>query len=128
MKSLIEVAFVVAASSTMWANPVTWYLSNVTFNDGGRAVGSFVYDADTKTVSSINIQTTPGATTVSGASAIAGGNYSVLIPSSAGAPDLVFTSGSTLGQTFRRLALLIPNTLTNSGGAIQVTQNSLEGF
>ncbi len=53
---------------TAHAVPVTWYLSGVTFNDGGTATGSFVYDATAMPAySSINITTTAG-TVLPGAS------------------------------------------------------------
>ena len=41
--------------------PLTWTISNATFSDGGTASGTFVYDADTNTYSSINITTTTGS-------------------------------------------------------------------
>jgi hypothetical protein len=37
------------------ASPLTWTLSNVTFAGGGTAVGSFVANVDTSTISSWNI-------------------------------------------------------------------------
>ena len=40
-----------------FANPITWTLSGVTFADGSTASGSFVFDADTNTYSSIDITT-----------------------------------------------------------------------
>src|SRR5258708_19781801 len=43
------------------AAPVVWTLSGVTFSDGGTASGSFIFDADTNTYSSINVTTTPGS-------------------------------------------------------------------
>ena len=43
------------------ATPVVWYLSGVTFIDGGAASGSFTYDADTNTYSAISISTTAGS-------------------------------------------------------------------
>jgi len=46
---------------TASADQVTWVLSGVTFSDGGTASGSFVYNADTNTYSSINITTTAGS-------------------------------------------------------------------
>ncbi len=42
--------------------PRTWYLDNVTFDDGGQATGSFVYDSVTNTYSNMNIDVTPGST------------------------------------------------------------------
>ncbi len=44
------------------ADGITWSLSGVTFDDGGTASGSFVYDAVTNTVSAVNIVTTAGTT------------------------------------------------------------------
>jgi hypothetical protein len=46
---------------TATADPITWTLSGVTFSDGATASGSFVYNADTDTVSSVEITTTSGA-------------------------------------------------------------------
>ena len=47
-------------SPAIHAAPVTWYLNGVTFSDGSRAVGSFVYDTVTGLYTSIDITTTPG--------------------------------------------------------------------
>ena len=49
--------FAVPASAT----PVTWTLSGVTFNDGGTASGSFVFDASLSQYLSINVTTTLGS-------------------------------------------------------------------
>jgi hypothetical protein len=51
-KLFSRIAFLAAVLSvTLWvpaanADPITWTLHNVTFNDGGTAVGSFTFDAD----------------------------------------------------------------------------------
>jgi hypothetical protein len=42
------------------ADGVTWDLVGVTFDDGGTASGSFVYDAVSNTVSDVNITTSAG--------------------------------------------------------------------
>ncbi len=44
------------------ADGITWTLSGVTFDGGGTASGSFIYDAATNKVSSIDIVTTAGTT------------------------------------------------------------------
>jgi hypothetical protein len=49
-----------AAPGSGWAVPVTWTLHDVVFSDGAVATGTFVYDADTNTYSSVNITTTTG--------------------------------------------------------------------
>ena len=54
--ALVVLTFSTAAS----AEPVRWYLQGVTFSDGGRAVGSFVFDSDTGTYTEIDIATTIG--------------------------------------------------------------------
>lgn len=48
------------------AAPLQWTLNDVTFDDGGTASGSFVYDAAADAYSSINITTTPGTTVTTG--------------------------------------------------------------
>ena len=53
------IAFVLLAGSmSVQAAPRVWTLQGVTFDDGGTATGSFVYDIDTQTYSAIDIQTT----------------------------------------------------------------------
>lgn len=44
--------------SEVQATPITWLLSDVTFQDGATASGSFVYDADTHTYNTWDIITT----------------------------------------------------------------------
>ena len=57
------------------AAPVTWFLSGVTLSDGGRAFGSFTFDATTTTYTNVNIMTTPGTATTSGGVQLGGKNY-----------------------------------------------------
>jgi hypothetical protein len=57
VRFLIALCTVALAAS---AGPITWNLVGVTFVDGGTATGSFVFDADTGTYSSIDIVTTAG--------------------------------------------------------------------
>ena len=73
MRTYIQAMCLAAVACTLQAAPVKWYLSQVTFSDGGRAVGSFVYDANAVSGSKftqINIQTTPAPSTPAGSSAI----------------------------------------------------------
>ena len=58
--SLGVVVGMLAWAHVAQAVPITWTI-NVGFADGGMATGSFVYDADLDTYSSINIVTTGGA-------------------------------------------------------------------
>jgi hypothetical protein len=47
---------------TASATPIMWTLNDFEFNDGGSAIGSFVFDADTGVFSEVNITTTAGST------------------------------------------------------------------
>lgn len=45
-------------SITASAIPVTWYLADVVFNDGGTASGSFIFDADVGSSLTLNVNGT----------------------------------------------------------------------
>jgi hypothetical protein len=57
--ALVSIVALFSASAN--ATPVVWYLSGVTYDDGGTASGSFTYDADTNTYSAISVSTTAGS-------------------------------------------------------------------
>ena len=106
------------------ADGITWSLSGVTFDDGGAASGSFVYDAVTNTVSSINIVTTAGTT-------FGGSTYTALDPGfDPPLPfDFVFVpsaSGDLTGMMYLDLELPMPG-LTNSGGFVSLMDIASEG-
>ena len=96
------------------ATPITWTLQDFVFNDGGVATGSFVYDADTDTVTSIAITTTAGS--------IRGGDtYGV------GTINVSDTLFDTIDPGFpvqvgvtTRLLFSLANPMTNAGGTIAV--------
>jgi hypothetical protein len=103
------------------ADEITWTLSDVTFEDGGTATGSFVFNADTGkegTIVSANIVTSTGTI-------LTGSTYSVGNPNflpqtdSLGAPffDLVFLGTPSAGTT-PALLLVLTDTPTDSGGNI----------
>ena len=107
------------------AKPVTWVLQGVTFSDGGTASGSFVYDADTNTYSSVNITTTTTGT-------YTGHTYATVVAgfSSATALLTVTTPSYTTGTPNFYLTFTSP--LTDSGGTLTLsvgnnpTQDSAE--
>lgn len=108
------------------AAPVTWYLTG-TFNDGGTASGSFVFDADTNVYTNIAISTTAG-------SVLPGAFYSDLSPGISSreiyliaVPDgtLADLTGSPLFAPF------FDSALTNAGGTAPIrllAGNSFEGY
>lgn len=96
------------------ADDVTWDLSGVTFTDGGTATGSFVYNADTNTLSSINIVTSSGT-------AFGGADYTATDPGGYGpfSNELLFvTSGSGDLTGTPALDLIFDSNLTDSGGTV----------
>jgi hypothetical protein len=60
--SLLAVGTVVALTGPAAATPISWQLENAVFASGRTATGSCVFDADTNTYSSINIDTAPAPT------------------------------------------------------------------
>lgn len=98
------------------ADGIPWVLAGVTFDDGGTASGSFVYDAVTNTYSAINVTTTTGAT-------LTGATYTSL-SDIAGSSNTGFlfgpnNSSDLTGASF--LMWLFDAPLTNSGGIVQVS-------
>ena len=98
------------------ADGVTWDLSGVTFDDGGTASGSFVYDADTNTVSDIDIVTTAGT-------AFGGATYTGSDPAFGPFPDqLVAVTDASLADFTGTpvLNLLFLDSLTDAGGTVDL--------
>ena len=109
----IAAAALVFAPAVALADPVTWTLSGATFDDGGTASGSFVYDADTDTYSSVQITTTAG-TQRSGTTFVDPiGLYT--------RSDLLYVAtsgGAGIGLSSLYLAFDVP--LTDAGGVIGI--------
>jgi hypothetical protein len=115
-----------ACAPGAFAFPVTWTLSGATFNDGGTATGSFVYDADTNTLSSWSVSVAGGNTgtfppitydTTSGSSSVSGQGAT--------------TTGVMLcigGCGSRELRMPSVSALTDTGGTIAIdTANLYQG-
>jgi len=103
-------------SAAASAIPVTWTLQGVTFTDGGTASGSFAYDADTNTYSSVNITTTPGSVILTGATLV------YVSPGFAPSNDSVLTAASNAADLTgtRAFALFFGSALTNVGGTVSI--------
>jgi PEP-CTERM motif len=99
-----------AVAPIVSADDVTWDLSGVTFADGGTASGSFVYDADTNTVTSVDITTMGGS--------IMGATYTLVDPGYGPyASEIVFVTGSLADYTDTpALYIGFSTDLTDSGG------------
>jgi uncharacterized protein (TIGR03437 family) len=113
--------------------PVTWTLINATFNDGGAATGSFVFDADTGAVSNWNINAMAGAALTS--FTYTPTNSQAGSQSNGGCPgphiDLVsnatFPNGLQPPNNFsenRYLCLAFSGPLTDAGGTVNLNLNA----
>jgi len=105
------------------AGPVVWTLQNVNFSDGGQASGSFTYDVDTNTYSSISVVTTAG-------SSFPGHAYTFLNSGVISVSSVLYmlTSNSTADNSpFLSLGFVSP--LTDLGGTVALdTFSSGESF
>jgi len=117
---LLFCAFTFGADPAL-ANPITWNLQGVEFTDGTQATGSFEYDADTNTVSNIDIVT-----------ALA--TYTSTAPAFPIKPfEFVFVPSVPLvtGANVPALVLFPASSLTDAGGTVSVSSEvngfSLEG-
>jgi len=54
-----------ACVASVFAEPISWKISNVVFDDGGTLAGTFIFDATTGQYSSINLFSTAGTTITS---------------------------------------------------------------
>ena len=52
---------VLAQTASALASPVTWTLTNATFDTGGSVTGSFTWDADTYSLTNVSIQISGGS-------------------------------------------------------------------
>jgi PEP-CTERM motif len=112
-------ALTFAPSAT--ADSVTWTLTNLTFADGATATGSFVYDASTNTVTSIDITTSTGTT-------LEGAIYTALDPGYGPYSfDMAFVTTAGLSDYTGTPALEFQSLgdvpLTNAGGVVPVDVN-----
>jgi hypothetical protein len=92
------------------ASPLLWSLSGVTFTDGSTATGSFLFDADTSTYSSIDIVTSTGS--------IAGSTYLFTNPALPAVGSSILAAFPTSSQGIGTLELLLQyvSALTDAGG------------
>lgn len=113
------VVFLCAVAAPALAVPVTWTLNGVAFSDGGSATGSFIYDADTNTFSSINVQVSGGslpALTYIAPHPVAQASIVALLPTA---------SGDFTGV---RVVVFGPiGGLTNAGGTLTLNTAPVEG-
>jgi hypothetical protein len=123
---MIKKSLAVLAASTLLfaaaaeAAPVTWNLQNWTFDDGGTASGSFVFDASTRSYSNVSVLSTSGTVRT-------GARYVLPDPASAGNANFAaWVTG--LFADFTGTPVMAVNwvsALTDAGGTVGV---KLAGF
>lgn len=94
------------------ATPLTWNLVGVTFDDGGTATGSYVFDADTGIFSAISIVTSPDPALGRGTT------YGV--PTGIGSATFFDTITSFPAAGKDRLLFDLVAPMTNAGGLIAI--------
>jgi hypothetical protein len=107
------------------ADGITWTLSGVTFDDGGTATGSFVFDATTATVISAAIVTAGGTHPGNTYTGMNMGSTDISDPLA----EIVFLPDPSLADLTGTpaLDLVFFSDLTNSGGTFALVGNSLGG-
>lgn len=90
--SITVLAGLFGAAFSAQAVPIKWTLTEVAFDGGGAASGSFVHDADLGTYSNISITTTPGTSGTPGSfSALCSDSNCAAIPT----PSITFVNPVT---------------------------------
>jgi len=106
------------------AVPIRWTLSGAIFNDAGTASGSFLYDADTSTMTDFDVTTTAGA-------ALLGNHYvdlnGAFPPYPSNGFAVVIPDAPPLPLNAPFLALQFQSALSNLGGVINLLAGG-EGF
>jgi hypothetical protein len=122
---VLGLCFACCLATSAIAFPVTWTLSGATFGDGGTASGSFVYDADTNTLSNWSVSVAGGNTgtfpavtydTTTSQSLIAGQGTSGV--------GIMFCIGGTCAGNVRQLRMPAASPLTDAGGTIGINLSS----
>ena len=103
---------------------IQWTLSGATFTDGGSASGSFLYDADTSTMTGYDVTTTAG-TVLSGSHYVDLNGSFPPYPSNGFAVTIPDAPPLPLNSPF--LALQFQSLLSNAGGSINLLAGG-EGF
>lgn len=117
----------VLLSPAIHAAPVTWYLNGVTFSDGSRAVGSFVYDTVTGLYTSVDITTTPGTAATPATAKVTDAHYTIVSPIARPAVVVLWTSSNPITGVTGMLQWGFQGTLATGGGSIPLDLGSYQG-
>lgn len=110
MRKLAGIVVMLCCAVGAHATPVQWTLSDVLFDDGGTATGSFIYDADSATYSNISITTTD-------ALLVPVATFTTLLSGSATDAAFATSAGNQTGLPFLQF-LYFQFPLTNAGGTL----------
>ncbi|MDP6436812.1 MAG: hypothetical protein QF803_01515 [Gammaproteobacteria bacterium] len=114
MHKLVGV-FLLLTVGSAHAIPRAWILEDVVFDDGTTATGSFVYDADTDTLSDISIVTQNGL--ANDGSPLTAQTYTQLYSGTPVSDPVILNQAGNTGTDDTYLVLSFAAPLTNNGGA-----------
>ena len=112
-------AVLILVSFTAYSTPVLWQINSILFNDGGTGSGSFIYDEDSDSFSSVSISTTLGTTITTAKTYTSLARHTVNPPGPADFIALVSYTGVLPEPGDRRLALIFNAPITNAVGVIR---------
>jgi hypothetical protein len=115
MKNMVAVLLLLG-TGLVQAEPLTWYLQDVRFSDGGSASGSFDYDPESNTYSNVAVTTTAG-------SGIAGASYGygmLIAEFTPSATSVNFTVSAQAAVQNHELMLAFDSPLTAAGGSVAI--------
>lgn len=103
----------------LYAAPLTWTLNDVTFFDGGTAVGTLQYDAQTSQYSAVDVHTTPGFNSFS--HIYLGPSTNSVSGQVSQASRMILTGAVFPDDRTPELRLNFASPLTDGGGVVAVT-------
>ena len=106
--------------ATLPAKALTWNLNNVSFNDGGTAIGSFDYNAASSAYNNINVS-------ITGSLYSGSVNFTSSDNVSGSANSLTVCKGNCSGNP-AIFALNFQSPLNNTGGNINLSSSTVYGF
>ena len=122
---LILAGLFLLASISLKAAEQTWNINGGAFSDSGTFSGTFLYDADTKSISTWNISIAGGNTTTFPEITLTPQNSSVSIFNFSNSEDTF--QFSLTDDSNRQFRMTPENALTNAGGTVELNLNTSRG-
>jgi len=118
---VLAAAGILLTASPAMAIPVSWTLSGATFDDGGTAAGSFVYDADTDALSAWSINMVGGSVAALPTFTYNPANSKDTNCSGSQVCFDTIIAGVGVGSLIRQIGFVATAALTNAGGTLGIS-------